>query len=217
MAQYSAKDVRVLEEVEHIRLNPGMYIGETSNPVHLVEEALDNALDEALAGYAKIIAVLIDTEKNIYSVLDNGRGIPVSKDTPITISSKLFSGAKFQDKKSAYEISSGLHGVGLVAVNALSDIYNIEIYRNKQRAVYNFKKAKLKFQETKPFTDIPPYSTRIDFQPSEKYFDVLVPDIDRIRMRLTTASAEMPNDITFVLSIDGKQEVIKRDMTTHFA
>ena len=68
MAQYGAKDVRVLEEVEHIRLNPGMYIGETSNPVHLIEEALDNALDEALAGYAKIVAVLIDTKKKIYSV-----------------------------------------------------------------------------------------------------------------------------------------------------
>ena len=217
MAQYGAKDVRVLEEVEHIRLNPGMYIGETSNPVHLVEEALDNALDEALAGYAKIIAVLIDTKQHIYSVLDNGRGIPISGNTPITISSKLFSGAKFQDKKSAYQISSGLHGVGLVAVNALSDEYNIEIYRNKQRAVYNFKKAKLKFHESKPYTDSPPFSTRIDFKPGKKYFDNLVPDLERIRMRLTTASAEMPDDITFVLSIDGKQEVIKRDMTTHFA
>ncbi|MCK5601759.1 DNA topoisomerase IV subunit B, partial [Candidatus Pacearchaeota archaeon] len=118
MTNYSAKDVRVLEEVEHIRLNPGMYVGDTTNPVHLIEEALDNALDEALAGYAKIIAVIIDTKKNQFAVLDNGRGIPISDNTPITVSSKLFSGAKFQDKKSAYQISSGLHGVGLVAINA---------------------------------------------------------------------------------------------------
>ena len=129
---YSAKDVRVLKEVEHIQLNPGMYVGDTSNPVHLIEEALDNALDEALAGHATIIAVIIDSKNNIFSVLDNGRGIPIEDNTPVTISSKLFSGAKFQDKKSAYEISSGLHGVGLVAVNALSEFYNVEIYRNKK-------------------------------------------------------------------------------------
>lgn len=217
MARYGAKDVRVLEEVEHIRLNPGMYIGETSNPVHLVEEALDNALDEALAGYAKIIAVLIDTEKGIYSVLDNGRGIPIEEDTPITISAKLFSGAKFQDKKSAYEISSGLHGVGLVAVNALSDDYQIEVYRNKQYAIYKFKKAKLKTKKITKYTKEYPFSTKIEFKPSKKYFDSIVPDIQRIRMRLTTASAELPQDISFVLVVDGKQEVINRDMTTHFA
>lgn len=217
MAQYGAKDVRVLEEVEHIRLNSGMYIGETSTPVHLVEELLDNALDEALAGYAKIIAVLIDTKNNIYSVLDNGRGVPIEDDTPLTISYKLFSGAKFQDKKSAYQISSGLHGVGLVAVNALSDKYKIEIYRNKQYAVYQFEKTKLKFQKIDEYTGEYPFSTKIEFQPSKKYFTSVIPDIERIRMRLTTASAEMANDITFVLSVDGKQEVIKRDMTTHFA
>jgi len=217
MAQYGAKDVRVLEEVEHIRLNPGMYIGETSNPVHLVEEALDNALDEALAGYAKIVAVLIDTKTNVYSVLDSGRGIPISEDTPITISSKLFSGAKFQDKKSAYQISSGLHGVGLVAVNALSVDYQIEVYRNKQYAIYQFKNTKLKKKKITKHTGEIPFSTKIEFKPSKKYFDSLVPDINRIRRRLTTASAEMAKDIVFVLSVDGKQEVIKRDMTTHFA
>ncbi len=215
--QYSAKDVRVLEEVEHIRLNPGMYIGETSNPVHLIEEALDNALDEALAGYAKIVAVLIDTKANIYSVLDSGRGIPIEQDTPITISAKLFSGAKFQDKKSAYQISSGLHGVGLVAVNALSTNYQVEIYRNKQYAIYQFKNAKLKKKKIVKHTGDVPFSTKIEFKPDKKFFDSLVPDIKRIRRRLTTASAEMAKDIVFVLSIDGKQEVIKRDMTTHFA
>jgi DNA gyrase/topoisomerase IV subunit B len=136
--KYSAKDVRVLKEVEHIRLNPGMYIGDTTNPVHLIEEALDNALDEALAGYATIIAVLIDTKSGQFSVLDNGRGIPLSNDTPVIVSSKLFSGAKFQDKKSAYQISSGLHGVGLVAVNALSKEYVVEVYRDKNYAKYQF-------------------------------------------------------------------------------
>jgi DNA gyrase subunit B len=214
---YTSKDVRVLEEVEHIRLNPGMYIGETSTPVHLLEEALDNALDEALAGHATIIAVLIDTKNNIYSVLDNGRGIPIEDDTPITISSKLFSGAKFQDEKSAYQISSGLHGVGLVAVNALSDNYQLEIYRNNQYACYKFEKTKLIYKKIKPHVGDIPFSTKIEFKPGKKYFDNLVPDVERLRMRLTTASAEMNKNIHFVLAIDGKQQNIHRDTITHFA
>jgi len=217
MAEYSAKDVRVLEEVEHIRLNPGMYIGETSNPVHLIEEALDNALDEALAGHAKIIAVIIDTENNKFSVLDDGRGIPLSDNTPVTISSKLFSGAKFQDKKSAYEISSGLHGVGLVAINALSAEYTVEVFRNNKYARYYFKNAKLKKSEVKKSTlkDIP-YSTKIEFIPDKKFFETLEPDLNRIRNRLTTASAELPEDIQFVLIVDDKKEVFKLSEKDHF-
>jgi len=215
---YGAKDVRVLEEVEHIRLNPGMYIGDTTNPVHLVEESLDNALDEALAGHAKIVAVIIDTKEHRYSVLDNGRGIPLENNTPVTISSKLFSGAKFQDKKTAYEISSGLHGVGLVAVNALSKYYNIEIYRNGKHGVFEFENAKLKrsFTRASKLEEFP-FSTKIEFIPDEKYFETLMPDLDRIRNRLTTASAEMSNDIMFVLKIDDEQEVFNLSLTDHFA
>jgi len=217
---YSAKDVRVLQEVEHIQLNPGMYVGETSNPVHLIEEALDNALDEALAGYAKIIAVIIDTKTNVFSVLDNGRGIPISDNTPIVVSSKLFSGAKFQDKKSAYQISSGLHGVGLVAVNALSEFYKVEIYRNDNHATYDFIKSKLKKTEIKKNGKdklAMPFSTKIEFKPDKKYFETLSPDIERIRRRLTTASAEMPNDISFVLIVDGEKEVFQLSEAEHFS
>ena len=213
---YSAKDVRVLEEVEHIRLNPGMYIGSTQNPTHLIEEALDNALDEALAGYAKIIAVMIDTKNKTYSVLDNGRGVPIDGDTPIIISTKLFSGAKFQDKKTAYEISSGLHGVGLVAVNALSTNYIVDIYRDNQHAMYEFKNTKLVKSSIVEFKEAFPFSTKIEFKPDKKYFESLLPDLERIRHRLTTASAEMANDISFVLNIDGKNEVFKLNMIDHF-
>lgn len=217
MTKYSAKDVRVLKEIEHIQLNPGMYVGETNTPTHLIEEALDNALDEALAGYAKIIAVVINTKENIYSVLDSGRGIPISDKTPVTISSKLFSGAKFQDKKSAYQISSGLHGVGLVAVNALSSYYKIEIYRNKKHAFYEFEKAKLKMSRVTKYEDQIPFSTKIEFIPDKKYFETLNLDLDRLRKRLTTASAEMADDISLILSVDGEQEVFKLDTKTHFA
>ena len=214
---YSAKDVRVLEEVEHIRLNPGMYIGETNNPVHLIEEALDNALDEALAGYAKIIAVIIDTKLNKFSVLDDGRGIPIDGDTAITVSSKLFSGAKFQDKKSAYEISSGLHGVGLVAINALSKQYTVEVYRDSKHAFFEFKDSKLKRSQIDPFKEDRPFATKVEFIPDSKFFETLKPNLDRIRRRLTTASAEMSNDISFVLIIDGEKEVFQLGIEQHFA
>jgi DNA gyrase subunit B len=212
---YTSKDIRVLEEVEHIRLNPGMYIGSTDNPVHLVEEAIDNALDEALAGYATIIAVILDTKKHIYSVLDNGRGIPITDNTPVIISSKLFSGAKFQDKKSAYEISSGLHGVGLVAVNALSSQYKVEIFRDGKHALFQFKNAKLKSSKIVKNGDAG-FSTKIEFTPAKKFFETLVPDIDRIRKRLTTASAELDEKITFALHIDGKREVIHLSLDEYF-
>lgn len=212
---YTSKDIRVLEEVEHIRLNPGMYIGETSNPVHLIEEAIDNALDEALAGYATIIAVIINTKKNIYSILDNGRGIPLDENTPITISSKLFSGAKFQDKKTAYEISSGLHGVGLVAINSLSSKYKVEIYRDGKHAIFNFEDSKLKNSNIQNNGEAP-FSTKIEFTPDKKFFESLVPDIDRIRKRLITASAELDTNMTFVLEIDDKKEIIKLTLDDHF-
>jgi DNA gyrase subunit B len=212
---YDSKDIRVLEELEHIRLNPSMYIGSTTDPTHLVEEAIDNALDEALAGYATIIAVNINTKKHICSILDNGRGIPITEDVPIIISSKLFSGAKFQDKKTAYEISSGLHGVGLVAVNALSSQYKIEIYRDGKHAIFNFKKAKLKSKVIEPNGDSP-FSTKIEFMPDKKFFETLIPNIDRIRKRLITASAELDKKITFILQVDDEKEIIKLSLEQHF-
>jgi len=205
--KYTAKDIRVLQEIQHIQLNPGMYVGSTYDPTHLVEEALDNALDEALAGYAKIIAVVVDTKEHKYSVLDSGRGIPLSENAPVVISSKLFSGAKFQDKKTAYQISSGLHGVGLVAINALSSYYKVEVFRRKKHGVFVFEDSKLKYSNIKPFTGEIPFSTKIEFIPDKKFFEVLDVNLDRIRSRLTTASAELPDDITFVLKIDDKKEI----------
>ncbi len=215
--KYGAKDIRVLKELEHIQLNPGMYIGDTSNPSHLVEEALDNALDEALAGHANIIAVDVNPETGMCSVIDNGRGIPLEKDIPITISSKLFSGAKFQDKKSAYKISSGLHGVGLVAINALSDKYMVDAYRDGKHGFFYFEKGKLKKSRVRQYHGKEPYSTKIEFIPSKKYFEDIMPNLDRIRKRLTTASAELSKNMYFVLRVAGKgKEVFNRTRLEHF-
>lgn len=205
---YTSKDIRVMDEISHVRLNAGMYIGSTETPTHLIEEALDNSLDEALAGHATIVAININTKDHIFSVMDNGRGIPFENDIPITISTKLFSGAKFQDSKSAYAICSGLHGVGLVAVNALSNTYEVEVYREGKKASFRFENAKIKEKRIDKFDGAAPFSTKITFKPDKKIFQKLTPDLDRLRRRLLTAAVEL-NDCLFVLNIDGKRETIK--------
>ena len=214
--KYDSKDIRVLKELEHIQLAPGMYIGDTTNSSHLLEEALDNSLDEALAGHATIIAVNINPETGTCSVSDNGRGIPLDKKIPVTISTKLFSGAKFQDKKSAYKISSGLHGVGLVAINALSDKYMIDCYRDGKHGFFYFEKGKLKKSRIRPFPGKAPYSTKIEFVPSKKYFEDINPDLNRIRQRLTTASAELSGNMYFVMMVGNEKEVFNRSRLEHF-
>lgn len=215
--RYTAEDITVLKEIEHVQLNPSMYIGNTENPVHLIEECFDNSLDEALAGHASIIAVIINRKTNVFKILDNGRGIPIDNDSPITISTKLFSGAKFQGKKTAYEISSGMHGVGLVAVNALSDEMSIEIYRDNKHVIYSFKDSKFINKEEMEFSGNRPFSTKIEFKPSEKYFENLEPDIKRLEKRIEVASAEMP-DKTFGLELEDekKRRVYKLNIEDYF-
>src|SRR5689334_6900581 len=130
---YSAKDIEVLEGLEPVRRRPGMYIGGTDERAlhHLVAEALDNAMDEAVAGHADWIEVTLETSGHV-TVNDNGRGIPIdphprfkNKSALEVIMTTLHSGGKFEGK--AYETSGGLHGVGISVVNALSDELQVEV------------------------------------------------------------------------------------------
>jgi DNA gyrase subunit B len=205
---YTSKDILVLDEIDHIRLNPSMYISDTETPTHLIEEVLDNSLDEASAGFANVVAVLVDTKENMFSVIDNGRGIPVDGNVPFIISTKLHSGGKFKTKKTAYLITSGLHGIGLVAVNALCDIYTVEIYRDNKHVKLTFKDAGLIKNVEEDFAGQVPFSTKVQFKPTKKIFQSLIPDINRLRKRLLVASLETPN-CTFVLNVDGVKEIIK--------
>jgi topoisomerase-4 subunit B len=133
---YSAKDIEVLEGLEPVRKRPGMYIGGTDERSlhHLFAEVLDNAMDEAVAGHAKVITVKLDAEGAL-TVVDDGRGIPVDphpkhpgKSALEVIMTVLHSGGKFSGK--AYETSGGLHGVGVSVVNALSERVEVTAWKD---------------------------------------------------------------------------------------
>ena len=133
---YSAKDIEVLEGLEPVRKRPGMYIGGTDERAlhHLFAEVLDNAMDEAVAGHAKIIEVSLDADGAL-TVKDDGRGMPVDphpkypgKSALEVIMTMLHSGGKFSGK--AYETSGGLHGVGVSVVNALSETLQVKVARD---------------------------------------------------------------------------------------
>src|SRR3954464_13196195 len=135
---YSAKDIEVLEGLEPVRRRPGMYVGGTDERAlhHLAAEALDNAMDEAVAGHANRIEIELGAEGWV-TVRDNGRGIPVDphprfpeKSALEIILTMLHSGGKFGG--SAYKTSGGLHGVGISVVNALSDELEGEVARDRQ-------------------------------------------------------------------------------------
>src|SRR5262245_28460093 len=134
---YTAKDIEVLEGLEPVRRRPGMYVGGTDERAlhHLVAEVLDNAMDEAVAGHADRIEVELDDE-GFCTVSDNGRGIPVdphprykSKSALEVILTTLHSGGKFSNK--VYSTAGGLHGVGVSVVNALSDLLEVEVARDR--------------------------------------------------------------------------------------
>ena len=136
-ADYSAKDIEVLEGLEPVRRRPGMYIGGTDEAAlhHLAAEILDNAMDEAVAGHADRIEMRLEPG-NFLTVRDNGRGIPVDPHPKFrqlsaleVILTTLHSGGKFGGK--VYNTSGGLHGVGASVVNALSDVLQVEVARDR--------------------------------------------------------------------------------------
>ena len=132
--EYGADQIRECKGLEHIRLRPGMYIRNTDayGLHHLVKETVDNSIDEALAGYCDTITVTI-LEDGSCSIRDNGRGIPTGMreegiSTVELVMTHPNAGGKFGG--GGYEISSGLHGVGLKAVNALSETASVDVYQN---------------------------------------------------------------------------------------
>ena len=145
---YTAESVVVLEGLEAVRKRPAMYIGSTGKRGwhHLVNEIIDNSIDEALAGYCNQIDLIIEPDNSI-RIRDNGRGIPVMEhpvkkiSTLEVIFTSLHSGAKFDHK--SYQISGGLHGVGLAVVNACSEWVNVTVWRDEKKYFAKFGKGEI--------------------------------------------------------------------------
>jgi topoisomerase-4 subunit B len=172
---YSAKDIEVLEGLEPVRKRPGMYIGGTDERAlhHLFAEVLDNAMDEAVAGHAKVIDVSLDAEGAL-SVRDDGRGIPVDphpkhpgKSALEVIMTVLHSGGKFSGK--AYETSGGLHGVGVSVVNALSERVEVTAWKDG----FEWRQVFARGKPLAPIAQIGPskkHGTAISFTPDPVIF-----------------------------------------------
>lgn len=186
--QYSASNIQVLEGLEAVRKRPAMYIGDISikGLHHLVYEVVDNSIDEALAGYATHIEVIINKDNSI-TVIDNGRGIPVDfhekekKSALEVVLTVLHAGGKFD--KGSYKVSGGLHGVGVSCVNALSEYLRAEVHRDGKCYIQEYSKGK-------PITDLrveghsENTGTSITFLPDPSIFTVTTYDYAILATRL---------------------------------
>ena len=186
--EYDASEIQVLEGLEAVRKRPGMYIGSTSSSGlhHLVYEIVDNAIDEALAGYCTDITVTIN-EGNTITVTDNGRGIPVDiqpqtgRPALEVVYTVLHAGGKFGG--GGYKVSGGLHGVGASVVNALSEWLEVQVYKNGHIYEMKFSRGDIT-QEMKIIGDTDRTGTTVTFKPDPEVFDTLVYDYDILHTRM---------------------------------
>ncbi len=213
---YNAEDIQVLGSIEAVRKRPGMFIGDTSfrGLHHLVYEAVDNAIDEALAGYCTKINVMIHNNGKI-SVTDNGRGIPVDLHPKLKIPAvqvvmtKLHAGGKF-DKKS-YKVAGGLHGVGISVTNALSQELEVEIKRDGKIYYQKYQKGK-PAGELKTIGDTTETGTKITFLPDNEIFE-------EIEFHYETLTARL-RELAFLnkgLEIEIKDEKVNKQSTFQYS
>ena len=186
--EYGAEQIQVLEGLEAVRKRPGMYIGSTSSSGlhHLVYEIVDNAIDEALAGYCRHITVTINPGDSI-TVTDDGRGIPVDiqpqtgRPALEVVYTVLHAGGKFGG--GGYKVSGGLHGVGASVVNALSEWLRVRVHKNG--SIYEMKFARGHItQEMKIVGKTDKTGTEVTFQPDPEMFDTLVYDYEILHERM---------------------------------
>lgn len=203
--EYGADQIQILEGLEAVRKRPGMYIGSTSarGLHHLVYEIVDNAVDEALAGYCKNIEVTINPDNSI-TVEDDGRGIPVGmnhkagKSALEVVYTVLHAGGKFGG--GGYKVSGGLHGVGASVVNALSTKLSVEVYKDGQIYSQSYKIGK----PDEPVKVIgkcsaEKHGTKVTFHPDPTIFEETIYDYDTLKQRLRE-TAFLTKGLRIVLS-----------------
>jgi DNA gyrase subunit B len=187
-SNYGAEQIQVLEGLEAVRKRPGMYIGSTSSRGlhHLVYEVVDNAIDEALAGYCDKVQVTIHPDNSI-SCIDNGRGIPVGimqdngKPAVEVVLTILHAGGKFGGE--GYKVSGGLHGVGVSVVNALSEWLEVEVRRDGKIYHIGFERGKTA-SELKVIGEAAETGTKVTFKPDAEIFEELVYSFEVLSHRL---------------------------------
>ena len=187
---YTGENIKILEGLEAVRLRPAMYIGSTGDQGlhHLVYEVVDNSVDEALAGYATHVDVVIHVDNSI-TVVDDGRGIPVDdmdvqgEKLPAVqvVLTKLHAGGKFDS--SSYKVSGGLHGVGVSCVNALSEEFSVEIWKDQHTYEQDYAKG-APVSKLRPCGTTKKRGTKIHFLPDRSIFTVTEYNYDTLAQRL---------------------------------
>ncbi len=213
--EYGADQIQILEGLEAVRKRPGMYIGSTSSRGlhHLVYEIVDNAVDEALAGYCDTINVTIHKDNSI-TVVDNGRGIPVGINHKAglpaveVVFTVLHAGGKFGG--GGYKVSGGLHGVGASVVNALSDWLEVQIFHEGKVYQQRFERGKVVYP-LKVVGECEPEKTGtiVSFRPDETIFEEVDFDFDTLKNRLREM-AFLTKGITITLRDEREEEPIER-------
>ena len=217
--QYGADQIQILEGLEAVRKRPGMYIGSTSarGLHHLVYEIVDNAVDEALAGYCDSIEVTIN-EDNSITVIDDGRGIPVgiqkkaglpAVEVVFTI---LHAGGKFGN--GGYKVSGGLHGVGASVVNALSEWLEVQVYLDGNIYQQRYERGKVMYP-LKIVGKCEPHEhgTHVRFLPDKEIFEETEFDYDTLKIRLRE-TAFLTKNLKITLRDDREEEV--KEKTFHY-
>ena len=208
---YSAQEITVLKDLEPVQIRPGMST-DTTRPNHLAQEVIDNSVDEALAGFATKVEVILHADQSL-EVIDNGRGMPVDIHPTEGVSgvevilTKLHAGGKFSNKN--YEFAGGLHGVGISVVNALSERVDIQVKRNGEVYKIAFENGvKVEELEVIGTCGRRTTGTTVHFKPNPKYFDSKNFSVSRLR-HLLRAKAVLCSglEIKFVDKVNNTEDV----------
>ncbi|MEQ2843818.1 DNA topoisomerase (ATP-hydrolyzing) subunit B [Dorea longicatena] len=217
--EYGADEIQILEGLEAVRKRPGMYIGSTSarGLHHLVYEIVDNAVDEALAGFCDTIYVTINKDNSV-TVIDNGRGIPVGINHKAglpaveVVFTVLHAGGKFGG--GGYKVSGGLHGVGASVVNALSNWLEVEIYHEGKVYQQRYERGKVKEKLTViGDCEEEKTGTKVTFLPDDTIFETTIFDFNVLKQRFREM-AFLTKGLKIVLKDDREEE--PKERTFHY-